>query len=61
DGIFLATLTGPGRVWLQTLPLSGLAHTLTPYLPHAGERETTSAGVAGGLTGAVVKGIFNRD
>ena len=22
DGIFLASLTGPGRVWLQTLPIS---------------------------------------
>ena len=33
DGIFLAALTGPGRVWLQTLPLSRLAHALVPYLP----------------------------
>jgi uncharacterized protein (AIM24 family) len=22
DGIFLAALTGPGRIWLQSLPLS---------------------------------------
>jgi uncharacterized protein (TIGR00266 family) len=33
DGLFLATLTGPGRVWLQTLPLPNLAHALIPYLP----------------------------
>jgi uncharacterized protein (TIGR00266 family) len=33
DGLFLATLTGPGRVWLQTLPLPNLAHALAPYLP----------------------------
>src|SRR5438270_12599711 len=26
DGIFLAALTGPGRVWLQTLPIAKLAH-----------------------------------
>jgi uncharacterized protein (TIGR00266 family) len=25
EGLFLATLTGPGRVWLQTLPFSRLA------------------------------------
>jgi uncharacterized protein (AIM24 family) len=25
EGIFLATLTGPGRVWLQSLPFSRLA------------------------------------
>lgn len=24
EGIFLATLTGPGRVWLQSMPISGL-------------------------------------
>ncbi|WP_342630037.1 AIM24 family protein [Nguyenibacter vanlangensis] len=32
DGFFLARLTGPGRVWLQTLTMPGLAHTLAPYL-----------------------------
>ena len=32
-GLFLATLTGPGRVWLQSLPLPNLAHALEPYLP----------------------------
>ena len=34
DGLFLAKLTGPGKVWLQTLTLSKLAHALAPYLPH---------------------------
>ena len=33
EGLFLATLTGPGRVWLQSLPLSNLASTLSRYLP----------------------------
>lgn len=33
EGIFLATLTGPGRVWLQSLPLSNLAGKLAEYLP----------------------------
>ena len=32
EGIFLATLTGPGRVWLQTLPLSNLAAKLSRYI-----------------------------
>jgi uncharacterized protein (TIGR00266 family) len=36
DGLFLATLTGPGRVWLQTLPLPNLAHAMIPYLPSGG-------------------------
>lgn len=33
DEIFLARLTGPGHVWLQTLPLPKLARALLPYLP----------------------------
>jgi len=33
EGLFFATLTGPGRVWLQSLPIDRLAHSLTPYLP----------------------------
>ena len=35
DTLFLAKLTGPGKVFLQTLTLPGLAHALTPYLPQA--------------------------
>lgn len=35
NGLFLAQITGPGRVWLQTLTLPGLAHALTPYLPQS--------------------------
>jgi uncharacterized protein (TIGR00266 family) len=30
--LFLAKLTGPGKVWLQTLPLPNLAGALAPYL-----------------------------
>jgi uncharacterized protein (TIGR00266 family) len=37
ESIFLAKLTGPGKVWLQTLTLPNLAHALTPYLPQASE------------------------
>src|ERR1017187_1187415 len=33
DGIFLAALTGPGRVWLQTLPIAKLAHLLLQHMP----------------------------
>jgi uncharacterized protein (AIM24 family) len=29
----MAELTGPGRIWLQTLPLPNLAHAIAPYLP----------------------------
>lgn len=32
EGLFLATITGPGRVWLQTMPLSNLAGALRSYI-----------------------------
>ena len=34
DGLFLAQLTGPGRVWLQSMTLPRLAHALYEYMPH---------------------------
>jgi uncharacterized protein (AIM24 family) len=32
EGLFLATVTGPGKVWLQTMPLSNLAGKLRRYI-----------------------------
>ena len=57
DGVFLAAMTGPGRVWLQTLPLPRLAHALMPYLPSRGGERAAQGGVAGGLIGSVLRGI----
>ncbi|MBU0590959.1 TIGR00266 family protein [Candidatus Micrarchaeota archaeon] len=36
EGLFLATLEGPGKVWLQTMPASSLVRKLLPYLPRGG-------------------------
>lgn len=33
EGIFLATLTGPGKVYLQSMPLANLAGKISPHLP----------------------------
>ena len=33
DGIFNTIITGPGRVWLQTMPISNVAGVLRPYMP----------------------------
>ena len=33
SGLFLAALTGPGRVWLQSMALQHLAHAIQEYLP----------------------------
>lgn len=57
DGLFLAHLSGPGKVWLQTLTLPNLAHAIVPYLPQAAAN-TTQAAVGGGIAGAVLGNIF---
>ena len=36
EGLFLSTLRGPGRVWLQTMTSSELAKKIIPYLPTGG-------------------------
>ncbi|GAB4197149.1 MAG: TIGR00266 family protein [Wenzhouxiangellaceae bacterium] len=36
EGLFFATLTGPGSVWLQSLPISRLAGRILAYAPKSG-------------------------
>lgn len=57
DGIFMASLTGPGRVWLQTLPISRLAHQIAQYLPAEERRQTTESGVVGGVVGSLLNNM----
>jgi len=33
EGLFLATLRGPGKVWLQTMPIVNLANKIRQYIP----------------------------
>ena len=42
DGLFLAVLAGPGTVWLQTLPISRLAHQISEYLPRGESRQVAA-------------------
>ena len=57
DGIFLAALTGPGRIWLQTLPIAKLAHAIQRYLPQERSRERVEGGVVGGIVGSILEGM----
>ena len=57
DGIFLVSLTGPGRIWLQTLPIAKLAHAIEKYLPREASRQTVEGGVVGGLVGSILEGM----
>lgn len=33
EGLFLATLSGPGKVWLQTMPIQNVASRIIPFMP----------------------------
>lgn len=57
DGLFIARLTGPGRVWLQTLTVPNLAHALSPYLGGDTVRNAET-GAVGGIAGAVLRDMF---
>lgn len=33
EGLFNTVLTGPGRIWLQTMPISSVAYAIRPFIP----------------------------
>ncbi len=48
EGLFFASLTGPGRVWLQSLPLSRMADRIYKAAPQTGTRREEGS-ILGGL------------
>jgi len=61
DGIFLGVLTGPGTIWLQTLPISRLAHQISEYLPRGDGRQVGPAAAGGAILGGVIGSMFGND
>ena len=49
EGLFFATLRGPGRVWLQSLPLSRLAGRIFAAAPQTGGGRKEEGSILGGL------------
>lgn len=49
EGLFLATLTGPGDVWLQSLPFSRLADRIYAAAPQTGGRRQGEGSILGSL------------
>ena len=33
EGLFNTVLTGPGKIWLQTMPIVNVANSIRPYIP----------------------------
>ena len=50
EGIFLATLQGTGRVWLQSLPFSRLADRILEFAPSAGGKSSDEGSLLRGAT-----------
>lgn len=63
EGLFFATLRGPGRVLLQTMPFSRLADRILAAAPRAGgvRREERIGGLGGAVAGAVLGSLLNND
>jgi uncharacterized protein (AIM24 family) len=49
EGLFFATLTGPGRVWLQSLPFSRMADRIYKSASAAGGSRREGGSILGGL------------
>ena len=49
EGLFFATVRGPGRIWLQSLPFSRLASRIYAAAPQTGGRRVGEGSLLGGL------------
>ncbi len=59
DGFHLVTLTGPGKVFLQSMPIANLAEAIAPYIDQSGNTVAPAA-VSGGL-GGLLGGILGSN
>ncbi len=49
EGVFFATLKGPGKVWIQSLPFSRLADRIIASAPRMGGKRKGEGSILGGL------------
>ena len=68
EGLFLASLTGPGHVALQSMPIMNLAEEIAQYLPMTTDAATSgsiggaaaTAGAVGSVLGSFLGGSDNK-
>jgi uncharacterized protein (TIGR00266 family) len=56
DSHHFAVLTGPGRIWLQSMPIPILAASVRPYLDQ--DRHDVAAGASGGIAAKAIGNMF---
>jgi uncharacterized protein (AIM24 family) len=61
EGLFFAKVTGPGTVWLQSLPFSRLASRVFAAAPQRGGSREEGSMLAGLAGGGVLGGILSGD
>ena len=62
EGLFFAVLQGPGKVWLQSLPLSRMANRIVMAAPAIGGRSSEQGSLLGGAAaGGLLGGILGDD
>jgi uncharacterized protein (AIM24 family) len=61
EGLFFAKVTGPGTVWLQSLPFSRLASRVFAAAPQRGGSREEGSMLTGLAGGGVLGGILSGD
>ena len=61
EGLFLAKLTGPGPVWLQSLPFSRLASRIFAAAPQRGGSREEGSVLGGFGAGGLLSGVLGGD
>ncbi|HZZ88503.1 MAG TPA: TIGR00266 family protein [Caulobacteraceae bacterium] len=66
EGLFMATLTGPGEVHLQSMPILNLAEEIARYLPGSHQSNNNAAAIGGsaaaaGVVGGILGSIFSSN
>jgi len=57
EGLFLATVKGPGRVWLQSMPLANIAQKIASRTPSG----KGSGGRGGGIAGKIASRLIGSE
>lgn len=55
DGHWLVVLTGPGRIYLQSMPLPILAAALQPFIGGGDMKDAAAGGAVGGVLGSILR------